>query len=148
MSCERQNSAPSNTNTDFDWIERNKMATAVQDVPFVLEESDHTFPEPVNYNSCDYSIKRLNGDVSVGDVPGFLRTAMDVRLNRSSSHNLGMKIEGNKKETHRKTASLDESRKNLVETVNGNSDLGIDGDAKVLVKKEKKGFKKIFKKVF
>lgn len=142
--CDRQNSAPANTNNDLDWIERNKIASAVQEVPFVLEESEHTFPEPVNYTDCDYSAKTPNGDISAGDVPGFLRTAMDVRLSRSSSHCLGVKVEGGRRETHRKTASLDESSKNL----NGNGGLGIDEDEKVLVKKEKKGFKRIFKKVF
>lgn len=141
--CDRQNSAAN----DLDWIERNKMATAAQDVPFVLEESEHTFPEPVNYN-CDCSSKKLNGEVEVGDVPVFLRTATDARLNRSSSHNLGVKVDGSKRETHRKTASLDESRKNLVEKANGSAETGVDGDEKVSVKKEKKGFKKIFKKVF
>lgn len=112
---------------DLDWVDQNKLEKS--DVPVALEESEHTLPEPVTYQKID--------------VPDFVKTATDARLNRSVSHTLEPKVNGTKRDTHRKTASLDESKR--IVNVNG---LGESKSGEGTPKKERKGLKKIFKKVF
>lgn len=131
--------------TDLDWVEHSVLQNGIQTVPFLLDESEHTSLEPLIFT--DNNTKKSSDDTSPrlsNDLPSFMKTAADVRLNRSSSHNPPTKPNGNK--VHRKTASLDEHVNNL----NGNLDLHskVEDIQGMTPKKEKKGLKRILKKVF
>lgn len=93
----RQVSAPE---VPVDWVEGKHL----EEVPFVLEESEHSTLEPV-------ALEKIT------PPPSFVQTAVAVRA---------VKV---------KSVSLDETARQ-------------NGNANVEVKKEKKGFKRIFKKVF
>lgn len=120
----RQESAPPIL-VDKDWVESNE----IKDVPVVLEESEHT--------SIDFT-PSVNGDAT--HLQSVIRTATEVRLNRSSSHT-PQDMNGNKPEMHRKSASVDETSR--AESLNG-SLLTKSSDG--TPKKEKKGLFKIFKR--
>jgi hypothetical protein len=114
---ERQESAPATA--PVDWVEGKHL----EEVPFVLEESEHSSLEPLV----------LTPDKIV--APNFLRTALNARADRG--------VNGDAVKVERKSASVDETTR-LTPTVNGNASFGEAGTPK----KEKKSLKKIFKKVF
>lgn len=129
-----------------DWIINSR--TLIEDVPFVLEESEHTFLEPLPYQHNGTKEQKFNGNVS-GGIPSlpYIKTAINSRLARTSSHNIinGNKINHNQ---HKKSSSVDETTKmqesSEVSSVNSSS-----FEEKASLKKEKKGaFRRIFKKVF
>ncbi|RZC40645.1 SUN domain-containing ossification factor, partial [Asbolus verrucosus] len=118
----RQESAPASV--PVDWVEGKH----IEDVPFVLEESEHSSLEPLTLPDAGIA------------APNFLRTALNarsVRVNGDAIKSAGV----------RKSASADEtSRKSSpAPSINGNLSLG---EGHETPKREKKGFKKIFKKVF
>lgn len=129
---------------DLDWVEHSVLQNGIQEVPFLLEESEHTSLEPLIFTE---NCPKKNNSHTIGNST-FMKTAAEVRLNRSSSHNPPAKTNGNIAGAHRKTASLDEHvqfalAKSINSYVNSHS-----RDEAMTPKKEKKSLKKIFKKVF
>ncbi|CAH0557066.1 unnamed protein product [Brassicogethes aeneus] len=122
---------------ESDWVEGQNQH--LEDVPFALDEMEHStledLPVPIPV------------DLPKIDVPDFVRTATNVRLNRCSSQNSPVIFDNGKvKEITKKSISLDESNnKQLLFALNGN---GTGSSAEDTPKKERKGFKKLFKRVF
>lgn len=141
----RQESAPSKLPPN-DWIEANYInyrEKGYEDVPFVLEEGEHTSLEPLPYEHHTKREEKLNGN-SLQTVPSlpYIKTAINTRLARTSS-NLSSIVNGNKI-SHKKTPSLDESIKESSEVSSVNSS---SFDEKGTTKK-KGALRRIFKKVF
>lgn len=103
-----------------DWIERNHQI--IEDIPFALEESDHTTLEAY---PLENELMRLN---LTNQTP----TALSSRMNRNSSQNHGSH------NVSQEEMSIAEN--DLLNKVNNSA-----GEP---VKKEKRSFKKLFKKVF
>lgn len=140
----RQESAPSKL-PPGDWVEANYMnyrEKGYEDVPFVLEECEHTFLEPLPYD-IGKKDEKLNGN-GLANVPSlpYIKTAINARLARTSS-NLSNIVNGNKI-SHKKTPSIDDSIKESSEVSSINS---TSCDEKGQTKK-KGAFRRIFKKVF
>lgn len=133
---------------DLDWVEHSALKNGIQEVPFLLDESEHTSLEPLIFS--ENNAKKNNGNAT-DNSPSYMKTATELRLNRSSSHNLPVKTNGRVIGTHRKTASLDEHVQFAVtNSVISSDDLHSKGEDNQAVtpKKERKGLKRIFKKVF
>lgn len=116
------------------WVE----GVRVEELPIVLDESEHS------------TLEELPLEMNV-DAPVYIKTALDFRLGRVSSHNGPIQINGNSKRptVTRKSVSLDETnrRRSPVPSVNGGASTS-SADESRTPKKEKKGFKKLFKRVF
>lgn len=118
-------------NLNGDWIDdRNQR---IEEVPFALDEMEHSTLEDLPVPS----------DLGKIDVPDFVQTAASARLSRSSQN-----MESEEKTMKgKKSKSLDESNNKIVmQAFNGNGTANSSSDE--TPKKERKGFKKLFKKVF
>lgn len=126
-----QESAASFTNS---WVE----GARIEELPIVLDESEHS------------TLEELPVETDV-DAPIYMRTALDFRLHRLASHNGSMHTNGDtlKNNVKRKSASLDETsrRKSPAPSLNGGASTSSTEGSRT-PKKEKKSFKKLFKKVF
>lgn len=103
-----------------DWVESRKV---IEDIPFVLDECDNSTLEPLPFTT----------EVEVIKVPPFVNTATNARLNRSFKS--------------KKSQSVEETRSRQpspVSSITGSVSSGTERTPK----KEKKGFKKLFKRVF
>lgn len=129
-----------------DWIANS--VQVLEDTPYVLEESEHSILEPLPQLEAE---ERLRDGVNKIDVPDFVQTAAMVRLNRAASHNGPMQLKVELPQ--RKSNSVDETvrrhRKSLsLSSTNGNGSINNGVADYETPKKERKGFKKLLKKVF
>lgn len=106
-----------------DWVETR--GRVIEDIPFPLEEPD----------SCTLKVSPLISEPrTVIEAPGFLRTAANVRMGRASLKN------GN-------FINLGVANRNPSPEPSANGSIS-SGPAEPSTKKEKKGFRKLLKKVF
>lgn len=130
--------------TTTDWIDGNVFSRGFEDVPFLLEEEEHSALEPTLFQE-----ERLNGRLpnNFKFVPSLphIRTAINARSARSGSP--GLQQNGNKL-AHKKSASVDETRSRPEGSEVSSVSSSLDDKASPADKKKKGGLRRIFKKVF
>ena len=131
-------------NYSIDW-EGSRGGTDIEDVPFVLEESDNSPLEPLPMQPMENFKPNGNGNA-------FMRTASEVRMKRKSSTTNGTVVNGNK-EAHRKSVSLDETTRQpspsqSSETSSVNNSVEDVKKGPSPKKDRKAAIKRILKKVF
>ncbi|KAI4470454.1 membrane protein ch1 related [Holotrichia oblita] len=146
----RQESSPPNFPS---WDLGNRIKSSIEDIPFVLEESENSPLESLPLPKPLQAEVNVNGNISqkTKNVPILLKTANESRSKRKTS-NGGLANNEKGKSNHRKSGSLDETRHGSPTPSAGTGSLNISYDEVKKVaspKKDRKGaIKRIFKKVF
>ncbi|GJQ66856.1 hypothetical protein Trydic_g7882 [Trypoxylus dichotomus] len=145
----RQESSPAN----FPEWETCRVKSDIEDIPFVLEESENSPLEPLPLPKPLQVETNMNGNASqkLKNIPIITKTLTESRSKRKTSN--GGTINNKKeKNNHRKSGSLDESRHGSPTPSAGTRSLNISYDEVKKVtspKKDRKGaIKRILKKVF
>lgn len=144
----RQESSPPN----FPEWQANRLKTNIEDIPFVLEESENSPLESLPDAKLLQPETKNNVSQKMKNIPIFLKTANETRSKRKGSN--GGLMNNNKKEknNHRKTGSFDETRRASPTPSAGTGSLNISYDEvkkATSPKKDRKGaIKRILKKVF
>lgn len=137
---QRQDSAPPILHCE--WIDENLGGDRIQDIPFVLEDSEHTSLEHLTFSSNRKHSGKENGNA----IPP-LNTATDARAQRlllkqrsgSSLNKVG----------HKKSASFDDTKiksaSPIATDASLNNSLDDTGKLTSLKKEKKNSFKKFFK---
>ncbi|KAK9680379.1 Sad1 / UNC-like C-terminal, partial [Popillia japonica] len=146
----RQESSPPNFPS---WDLGNRIKSSIEDIPFVLEESENSPLESLPLPKPLQADVNVNGNIShkAKNVPILLKTTNETRSKRKTS-NGGLTTNEKGKSNHRKSGSLDETRHGspTPSAGTGSLNIGYDEVKKVVSpKKDRKGaIKRILKKVF
>lgn len=151
----RQESAPPEMRSS-NWENQSSLHDAIQDIPFVLEESDHSpleglpLPKPLRDTNSQHAHVDLTAALDNLASLTYIHTATQSRSNRKFSPDKAS-VNHKFQETHRKSASVDETRRQKspapsTGNVSLNTNVDDSSDDKSIQKKSRRllPFKKIF----
>ncbi|KAI4464893.1 membrane protein ch1 related [Holotrichia oblita] len=142
----RQESSPPNFPS---WDLGNRIKSSIEDIPFVLEESENSPLESLPLPKPLQAEVNVNGNISqkTKNVPILLKTANESRSKRKTS-NGGLANNEKGKSNHRKSGSLDETRHGSPTPSAGTGSLNISYDEVKKVASPKKDRKGAIKRIF